>query len=80
MAAGKLIIINFKGWIKELIESNKCGYQYLVGDAEDFNRKIKPFLTDQDLLKTFQENARKLAEEKFSKERLIRKLGNFINV
>ncbi|MCZ6901044.1 MAG: glycosyltransferase family 4 protein [Bacteroidetes bacterium] len=80
LAAGKLIIINFKGWIKELIESNKCGYQYLVGDAEDFNRKIKPFLTDQDLLKTFQENARKLAEEKFSKERLIRKLGNFINV
>ena len=78
LAVGKLIIINFKGWIKELIESNKCGFQYQLGDADDFNRKIKPFLTDRDLLKEYQKNSRKLAEEEFPKERLISKLEKFI--
>jgi len=78
LSAGKLIIINFKGWIKELIENNKCGFQYRVGDVDDFNRKIEPFLTDKHLLMEYQENSRKLAEEEFSKERLIGKLEKFI--
>ncbi len=78
LAAGKLIIINFKGWTKELIENNKCGFHYQLGDADDFNRKIKPFLTDRDLLKEYQKNSRKLAEEEFPKERLISKLEKFI--
>lgn len=78
LAVGKLIIINFKGWIKELIESNKCGFQYDVGDVDDFNRKIKPFLTDKNLLKEYQGNSRKLAEEEFPKEQLISELEKFI--
>ncbi len=80
LAGGKLIIINFKGWIKDLIESNNCGFHYQQGDINDFNRKIKPFLIDRDHLKEYQGNSRKLAEQEFPTERLIGKLENFISL
>ncbi|MEK6781017.1 MAG: glycosyltransferase family 4 protein [Bacteroidota bacterium] len=67
LAAGKLIAINFGGWIKKEIEEIRCG---IYGDPlqpMDFVKKIKPFLFDQKLLLQFQESARGLAERKYSR-------------
>ncbi len=74
LAAGKLIIINFKGWIKELIESEKCGFSHDPKKPEIFEEKILPFIADSTLLKTYQENSRKLAKNGFEKSLLIQKL------
>lgn len=71
LAAGKLIIINFHGWLRELIELHRCGFYHR--DPEDFIRKIQPFIQDEVLLRSFQKNARRLAEQEFDKDLLVKK-------
>lgn len=74
LAAGKLIIINYEGWIKNLIESQKCGFSHDPKKPEIFEEKILPFIADRALLKTYQENSRRLAESRFEKSLLTQKL------
>lgn len=63
LAAGKLVVSNFRGWLGDLIEKECCG---LVAESPDqFKQKILAFIDDAELLKTYQANARKLAKQKF---------------
>ncbi|HEX8060951.1 MAG TPA: glycosyltransferase family 4 protein [Cyclobacteriaceae bacterium] len=78
LAAGKLIVINFGGWIKKEIEENRCGVAVSKSDPTTFINKIRTFITDPDLLKEYQMNARKLAEAKYDRKVLIRKWISFL--
>jgi glycosyltransferase involved in cell wall biosynthesis len=78
LAAGKLIVINFGGWIKKEIEENRCGVMVSKSDPTDFIRKIRTFITDPDLLKEYQMNARKLAEQKYDRKILVKQWLNFV--
>lgn len=78
LAAGKLCIINFGGWIREEIESANCGIYVDPHQPSDFVKKIKPFLSDRLLLENYQFNARTLAEKKFSREVLSMKFIELI--
>jgi len=73
LAAGKLIVINFGGWIKKEIEENRCGVALTKSDPGSFVNKIRTFITDPDLLKEYQGNARKLAEQKYDRKLLVNK-------
>ena len=44
LAAGKLTIINFDGWIKQLITKNKCGFHHNPHSSTAFVRKLKVFV------------------------------------
>ena len=70
LAAGKLVILNFGGWIKSEIESEKCGVALDARHPSDFVGKVSQFLNDAQLLKQYQRNARGLAEKKYSRVRL----------
>jgi glycosyltransferase involved in cell wall biosynthesis len=70
LAAGKLSIVNTHGWLKELVEENHCGFYAKPEKPEDFVKQLKPFLKNSDLLQEYQQNARRLAEERFSRELL----------
>lgn len=72
LAAGKLIVINFGGWLKKEIEENRCGVMISKTDPTDFVRKIRVFITDGELLRQYQERARELAEKKYERGKLIR--------
>jgi glycosyltransferase involved in cell wall biosynthesis len=72
LAAGKLIVINFGGWIKKEIEENKCGIATSKSDPTNFINKIRTFITDPDLLNEYQLNARKLAEQKYDRKNLVK--------
>jgi glycosyltransferase involved in cell wall biosynthesis len=72
LAAGKLIVLNFGGWIKEEIEKNSCGFSVDPMQPTDFVKKISPFVADRGLLLQYQGSARLLGETKYSRE----KLGN----
>ena len=67
LAAGKLIVINFGGWIKKEIEETRCGIYVDPLQPTDFVKKIKPFVSDQKLLLQYQESARALGERKYSR-------------
>lgn len=71
MASGKLIVVNFGGWIKKEIEENKCGIAVSKSDPSNFINKIRTFITDPDLLNEYQLNARRLAEQKYDRKLLV---------
>jgi len=79
LAAGKLIITNFGGWIKKEIEENQCGVYCNPQQPTDFVKKITPFLDDQELLSSYQNASRHLAEKKYSRKHLSTKFVSILN-
>lgn len=79
LAASKLIVINFGGWIRKEIEENNCGIYVDAHQPTDFFKKIKPFISDQLLLENYQYNSRSLAEKKYSRELLSLKFSEMIS-
>lgn len=67
LAAGKLVIINFGGWIKDEIEKNKCGVYVDSRHPTDFIKKVTPFMEDTVELKAYQTAGRTLAEKNYSR-------------
>lgn len=70
LAAGKMIVINFGGWIKDEIEANNCGVFINPNKAEEFKTRVLPILQNKDELLGYQQAARNLAEQKHSRELL----------
>lgn len=79
LAAGKLSVVNFNGWIKSVVQKNKCGFYHDPNNPEEFVRKIRVFLESPKLLVKYQRNGRKLAELYYNKEIQITKLLKILN-
>jgi glycosyltransferase involved in cell wall biosynthesis len=67
LAAGKLIVINFGGWIKEEIEKERCGFSFDAKHPSLFIRQISSYVTNAAKLRTAQIASRSLAEKKYSR-------------
>lgn len=67
LAAGKLTIVNFGGWVKEEIERERCGIYVDAKDAADFVRRIREFIESEELLREHQERGRGLAQRRYSR-------------
>jgi len=76
LAAGKLILVNFGGWIREEIEQQQCGAYIDPRRPEDFVRVITPYLDDGEKLKKSQQAGRLLAETKYSRGQLSKKFAS----
>lgn len=70
LAAGKLIVLNFSGWIRREVEAEKCGVFVDPSRPSSFVDVIKPFVSNHQLLLEYQRNSRNLAEQKYSREKL----------
>ena len=79
LATGKLSIVTTQGWLKEIVEQERCGFRIDATKPTDFPRLIKPFMEDDVKLQEFQSNARRIAEERFSREVLVNRLIGFID-
>lgn len=79
LAAGKLIIVNFGGWVRSLIEKNKCGFHHDPLSPEEFARKINVFIKEPDLLYKYQKNSRKMAEKYYDIDLQVMKLQKILN-
>jgi glycosyltransferase involved in cell wall biosynthesis len=75
LAAGKLIIVNFDGWIRKEIEEARCGVFVDPQHPTDFIKKISSFVSDEKQLKNYQEASRQLAEKKYSRKILSEKFA-----
>lgn len=73
LAAGKPVAINYGGWQKELIENYSVGLT-LSREPEAAAKSIIEFIDDKNRLHSSGINARKLAEEMFSRDLLARRL------
>lgn len=79
LAAGKLIVINFEGWVKKLIEEHQCGFYHSPLDSDTFFSQIKSYIENPKLLSIAQKNSRKLANSTFDKPILVEELSNIID-
>jgi glycosyltransferase involved in cell wall biosynthesis len=70
LAAGKIIIINFGGWIRDEIESRSCGIYLDPKNPAQLIEKIQPLLLDKDLQQQYRACSRELALEKYSRLKL----------
>lgn len=68
LAAGKLIVINFGGWIKDEIEKQQCGIYVDPKYPHEFVKKITPYLDNKDFVKSMQQASRSLAETRYSRK------------
>lgn len=75
LAAGKLVIVNFGGWIKSEVEQNQCGFYVDHQRPNTFVENIKPYLENREILKQAQKSARTLAEEGYARERLAKQFA-----
>ena len=72
LAAGKLTIVNTRGWLQELVEKHHCGFYTNPEQPNDFVQRLKPYLKDPLRLQQAQQNARTLAETQFSRQLLTK--------
>ena len=79
MASGKLTIVNSNGWTKDLVEQYKCGFYADPENPQEFIEKLKPFLTQKDLLESYKNNSRQIAEKLYSKRLQVEKLSKLLN-
>lgn len=68
LAAGKMIVVNFGGWINDEIEQQQCGIR--VHSLNEFTEKISAVTQNKVQLQQMQQHARILAERKYSRKHL----------
>jgi glycosyltransferase involved in cell wall biosynthesis len=78
LAAGKLIITNFGGWIKEEIEKHACGFYVDADQPNQFVTSLNYYLRDAQKLNSAKENARELAK-KYDHEKLSAEFVEILN-
>ena len=74
LAAGKLCVVNFGGWLRDLVERHGCGFYADPLRPEAFADQLRTFVDDTDLLTAYQQRARGLAEKSFDVAVLMNRL------
>lgn len=72
ISSGLPVINNYPGWLADLIVEHDCGYAVAPDEPEAFAEALINACERRSRLRKQGENARKLAEERFSRERLGR--------
>ena len=75
LAAGRPIMINYGGWMVDLIEKNNCGIVTWKLSIDDAAKKIVNYLDNVEQLQFIAKNAKILAETQFSRDRLASQLN-----
>ncbi len=70
LAAGKLILVNFGGWIRKEIEDAGCGAFIDQKDPGSFEHQLQPYLADRSRLNEAQHRARELGVQKYSRSQV----------
>jgi len=69
-AAGKPVIHNTTGWIKNLFDRENCGISVKPDDAHELAAAIEQMSHNQNLQKAYSANALRLAKEMFNRDSL----------
>lgn len=67
LAAGKPVLVNVPGWLGQTIENNKCGFETDPQSPASLADKLEALAENRELIEKFSKNARRLAENSFSR-------------
>jgi len=79
LAAGKLITLNFGGWVRNLIERNHCGFYHDPDYPEDYLIHLQFYIDNPGELRKAQAISRALAEKYYDKNLQVNKLIKILN-
>ena len=70
IATGLPVLINYPGWVAEMINENKCGIAISPDDPVAFADALENAADNRDSLIYMGKRSRKLAESNFDREKL----------
>lgn len=70
LSAGKPILLNYSGWQREVLEENKAGFGCKQCDVDKFTEKVLYLNSHRDELLEMGQNARRVAVERFNRDKL----------
>jgi glycosyltransferase involved in cell wall biosynthesis len=70
LSAGKPVLLNYSGWQREILEAHDAGFGCDLCNIDQFVEKILYFNSHREHLKSMGQNARYLAVENFSRDKL----------
>lgn len=79
IATGLPVLNNYPGWLADMINEHNCGVAIPPEAPKAFTDGLIELYENPEKRKKMGVNARKLAEAKFDREELAKKLFNFIN-
>lgn len=80
LAASKPILINYGGWQKDILNDHKCGVVAWKKSVKDVVTELEVFLHDEDRYLQACKNAKNLALNDFSRDKLALKLENILKI
>jgi glycosyltransferase involved in cell wall biosynthesis len=78
LAAGKPVLVNYPGWMSDLVTECDCGAAVPPSDAEAFADAAERLYRERDRLEEMGRRGRALAEARFSQQRILIELAEFI--
>lgn len=70
LSAGKPMLLNYSGWNRQLVEDNEAGLGCKHYDVDEFVEKVLYLNSHRELWAKMGRNARRIAEEKFDRDKL----------
>lgn len=80
LATGLPVLVNYPGWVADLINENRCGYAVPGDDPVAVADALQDALANRDKLPAMGKNARALAEREFSRDKLGKQFVEFLEV
>ena len=78
-AAGKPVLTNMPGWLQGLVENHNAGVFVEPDNAQDFADKAAELAAHPERCETYGKNSRKLAEEMFARDKLVKELERVLS-
>lgn len=78
LASGLPVLINYPGWLAELVRSNGCGYVVPPDDSVAFANILEQIADNKNILRIKRENSLILAHSKFARKILADSLVDWI--
>lgn len=78
LSVGKPVLVNYPGWMSELVAQHGCGVAVRPDDAEAFADVVESLNADRHKLESMGRAARSLAESQFSQQKILVELAQFI--
>ena len=79
LSAGKPVLINYSGWQRKILEENEAGFGCDLCNLEQFVEKVLYLNSHRQQIKQMGQNARRVAVEKFDRDRLAKQALEIIS-
>ena len=79
LSAGLPVIVNSRGWTKDLVEKNQCGFFVEPTSPEDLANKLYKLSLSKEMQNLYSDNARRLSLTTMIKISFVRNLWILLN-